>query len=294
MSCSDDSECSSVAASESSGCSIITTDEGNGNDDGGAGNADDVENDGPNVCRGRTRSLTDELSILRRAALVEEGYEKFLYEIFGNTMKARSISEIVRQVSIYLSWLEKFPYKNNIRYLRKRVAQKLCHAYKKKPKSVHRFLLHLESRHCKAMTCLSYINAIRSSINWLAWEFSSKKYRFNSTRINVVMKMCQRKYKREDNVRQGELGDTSAMIEERLWPADGIPTTQKAVHEKMDWAERLVCMSFISSRMSTIIYNHVVYNLCRHLKYRVRESQSPRRIIMNSYGCYVLHSMLVL
>ena len=213
-----------------------------GSDEDGLVSADgseDNDSDGPNTCRGRTKSLTDERSQQIKKKLIKEGYKLHLQGVYGKVTRSRAIHQIIRQVAVYLSWVEQFHLQNQDQYSGWSMARKLCYIFDSDPKSIITFLSYMESRDCKAMTCHSYTNSIANCLMWLMVDFSSK-YKLNRARVETVLKMCRRKYKKYNQVRQMTLGDTDTMVKERLWPATGIMGLQKPVEDRMAWAESLV------------------------------------------------------
>lgn len=207
-------------------------------------NDENHQNNSPNFCRGRTKSVTDERSKSLNIILVQEGYKAYLKCLYGKGVNSKSIYQIIQHVAVYLSWIERFLLQNNDNSLAWCAAQKLCFVFETNPKSIVMFLLYLESRQCKALTCHSYTNSIANCLNWLSLDFRSE-YQFDRVPVETVIKMCRRKYKKEGRVRHFQLSDTNTMVGERLWPASGIPDLQKPVNDRMAWAESLVINLFI-------------------------------------------------
>ena len=226
-------------------------DEADENDDDGS------DNDGPNLARSRTKSLTDALSKSLTLQLIKEGFKNHLQNTCGSTTKSKAIHQIIRQVAVFLSWIEQSRPQSDKQYTRWRVSRKLCFVLKNDFKSIFAFQSHLTGRDCKPMTCNSYGSSIANSLQWLKLDFSSK-YGFDHSPVETVLKMCRRKYRRDNEFRQMTLSDTNTMVEDRLWPAEGLPDLQKPVEDIMPWVESLVIIYVTCiSHLITIFFDFV-------------------------------------
>ena len=87
-------------------------DDADNNDKDNDDNDDGSDNDGPNLARNRTKSLTDALSKSLTLQLIKEGFKNHLQNTSGSMTKSKAIHQIIRQVAVYLSWIEQYLPKN--------------------------------------------------------------------------------------------------------------------------------------------------------------------------------------
>ena len=206
-----------------------------------------IESNGPiindhNLTRSRAHSMSDSLSMEFSDILIEAQFDRFLRTGIGGFKDEKSATQVLRQVSVYLSWFETNSSESdaNEGYCSTLgVLEKLNYIFTVRPKSLVKFIDNLWFLKAKPMTCTSYVCSITKSVDWLVFDHYDQ-FKIDRSQIDQMAKLSRKCYKKKNRLRRRDLGDISQMIKDGLWPRQGLKGIQKMVYVHLDWAKSLV------------------------------------------------------